>query len=72
MPNMVIRAQTPRKLEILKFLSIISSVWTMRLKWALNHYQAIIFSQDIEFIPIFAILGTLWGVVKFALLSPAW
>ena len=45
MPNMVIRAQTHQKLEILIFFSIISSVLTMPFKWALNHYRAVIFSQ---------------------------
>ena len=51
---MVIRAQTLRKVIFLKFSFFITKRIKFGFQQALDHLQAIIFSQDMDFIPIFA------------------
>ena len=57
-PNMVIRPQTPRKLNILKIFTATRSVLPLRFQRALNHYQITTLSQVMNIFPIFVILGT--------------
>ena len=58
-PNMVIRAQTPQKLKFSIFLNFTRCALLIRFQRALDHYQVLILRLDVDFIPIFANLGTM-------------
>ena len=59
-PNFILGPRPTNFLKILKFSDLPISSSLICFQRALNHYQAIILSQVMNFFPIIPILGTLW------------